>query len=150
MALYRHEDIDKESDKLEVLVGVLAGRQKIDTGVGLHGPVAMLAAAVDSGVRFFMEKDAEMIFLRYALHDRHDEQVMVVREVHFFEDRCHLKLVRRHLVMACTDRYSGFQRLIFQFAHERQDPCRNSSEIMVFKLLALGTVMSHERAPREH
>ena len=55
MTMNSHEHIHKERDELQVLVGVLTRRQQVDTGIGSHRPVAMLATAVDAGVRFLMQ-----------------------------------------------------------------------------------------------
>ena len=91
-----------------------------------------------------------MMFLRHTLHDAHYEQVMIVCQVHVFEDRRHFELVRCYLVMPRTDRDTCLEGFVLQIAHERQHPCRNSSEIVILQLLALGTVVSHERTTGEH
>ena len=83
------------------------------------------------------------MFLRHTLHNTHYEQVMVVREVYLLEDGRHLELVRSHLVMACTNRNTGFERFVLQLLHERQHARRNSTEIMILQLLTLGAIMPH-------
>ena len=106
MPLDSHQHVHQERDELQVLVGVLARCQKIDTRIGCHRPVAVFAAAVDARIRLLMEQYAEMVALCHALHNAHNEQVMVVSQINILIDRRHLKLVRRHLVMSRAHGYA--------------------------------------------
>ena len=78
MTLNGHKDVDEESDKLQVLVWVLARCQKVNARVRGHRPVAVLTATVDTCIGFLVQQYTEMMFLRDPLHDGHDEQVMIV------------------------------------------------------------------------
>ena len=55
----------------------------------------------------------------YLVHDAHHEQVMIVGEIDVLEDRRHLKLHRRHLVMPCAYGDAGAERFVLQIPHER-------------------------------
>ena len=91
-----------------------------------------------------MQQYAEMMFLRHTLHDRHDEQVMVIGQVDILEDRRHLELIGCHLVMTRLNGYTGLERFVFEFTHKGQYARRDSPEIMVLELLRLSAVMAHE------
>ena len=97
-----------------------------------------------------MQQYAEMMLLRHALHDGHNKQVMIIGQVNIFKDRRHLELIRGNLIMTGLNGNAGFESLVFQFPHESQHTCRNSSEVMVLELLRLGAVMAHERTAGEH
>ena len=144
MTLHGHEDVDEESDKLQVLVRILTRCKQVNTRIGGHRPVAMLTTSVHTRIGFLMQQHAEMMFLRHTLHDRHDEQVMVIGQIDILKDRRHLELVRRHLVMTRLNGYTGLEGFVFEFAHEGQYTCRDSPEIMVLELLRLSAVMAHE------
>ena len=110
----------------------------------------MFAAAVHTRIRFLMQQDTEMMPLRHTFHYRHNKQVVVIGKVHVFKDRRHLKLVGCHLIMTRTHGYARLKGFILQFAHECEYTRRNSAKVMVFQLLALGAVVSHQRTTCQH
>ena len=94
-----------------------------------------------------MQQHAETMRAGHLAHQRHDQHVMVYRQVALLEDRSKLELVRCHLVVACLHRDAQFQGLYLQVLHESGHTGRDGSEIMVFQLLVLRRFMPHQRTP---
>ena len=67
--------------------GVLPGPIQADAGVGAQRPVVVLARAVDAFEGLFVQQDTETVLAADFTHQRHDQQVVVVGEVAFLEDR---------------------------------------------------------------
>jgi hypothetical protein len=90
--MYCLDGIDEEGQEHEVGLRRFAGSQEVDTGVGGHAPVIMLAAAVDAGERLFMEQDPQLVTAGDAVHDIHQENVVIDGYADFFEDGGALEL----------------------------------------------------------
>ncbi len=71
-------------------------------------------------------------------HEIHDQQIVIDRHVGFFKTRRALVLAGRHFVMAGHDRDSKFERFHLERFHEILYSHRDSAEIMIVHLLALG------------
>ena len=84
-----------------------------------------------------MEQHAEMMLMSNLLHQAHNQEVMIVGQVHFLEDGRELKLVGRNLIMAGLNGDTQFQRLLLQFGHIAGHALRYRTEIMVIELLSL-------------
>src|SRR5574344_448799 len=95
-----HQRLYDECNEAQVVLRCLAWSVQQCAGICRKTPVIVLAATVDAGKRFLMQQHAESMFASYFLHQRHQQHVMVYGEVGLFEDRCQLKLVWCHLVMA--------------------------------------------------
>lgn len=54
--------------------------------------------------RFLVQQDTEAMFAADLAHQSHYKQVMVVRQVAFFEDGSQLELVRGDFIVACFQR----------------------------------------------
>ena len=106
----------------------------------------MLTATVDAFERLFVQQHAEAVVTGYFTHQCHDEHVMVYSQVTFFEDGSQLELVGGYLIVTCFNGDTELQCFDFQFLHESCHAGRDGTEIMVFQLLVLGTVVSHQRA----
>ena len=107
----------------------------------------MLPRAVDAFEGLFVQQQAETVAPRHLAHERHDEHVMVYRQVAFFENGSQLKLVGSHFVMAGLDGYAQFQRLYFKVFHKGSHTGGDGSEVMVLQLLVLAGFVSHQGAP---
>ena len=70
---------------------------------------------------------------------------MVIGQITFFEDRSQLELVWSHFVVTGFYRDTQFESLNFEVFHKGSYAGRDSTEIVIFQLLVLGTVMSHQR-----
>ena len=117
-----------------------------DAGVGGEAPVVVFAAAVDAGEGFFVEEDAEAVLAGHALHQGHQEHVVVDGEVGVLEDGGHFKLVRGDLVVAGFAGDAEFEGLDFEVLHEGGDALRDGAEVVVVHLLVLGGIVAHEGA----
>ena len=62
-------------------MGAVARLQKVIAGIGEHGPVIMLAAAVDACKRLFREQAVQVVPAGNFLHDLHGQLVMVTGHV---------------------------------------------------------------------
>ena len=92
-----------------------------------------------------MQQHAERMTTGYFLHDRHQQQVVVVGQIRLLEDRSQLKLVWSHLVMTRFHRNTELPAFEFEILHEGHHTRRDSAEIVIFELLVLGTFVSHQR-----
>ena len=109
----------------------------------------MFSRTVDASEWFFMEQHPEAMLAGHALHDRHEQHVVINGKIGFLENRCQLKLVRGHLVVARLGGDAQFERDNLQFAHEGCHALRDGTEIVVVHLLVLGRVVPHQRAARQ-
>ena len=86
----------------------------------------------------------------HALHQRHEQHVMVDSQVTLLEDRSQLKLVRCHLVMTSLARDSKLKSLNLKILHKGLNTIGDSTKIMVIHLLVLSTLMTHQCATSHH
>ena len=70
---------------------------------------------------------------------------MIDSQVAFLENRSQLKLVRSNFVVAGLNGDTQFESLNFKIFHKGSHTGRNGTEIMVFKLLVLRSLMTHQR-----
>ena len=69
---------------------------------------------------------------------------MVYRKIGLFKNWSKLKLIGRHLIMACLNRNAQFGTFFFQFAHKAQDPCWDYTKIVIVQLLTFGRKTAHQ------
>ena len=105
----------------------------------------MLTATVDAFERLFVQQHAEAVVTGYFTHQCHDEHVMVYSQVTFFEDGSQFELVGGYLIVTRFNGDTELQCFDFQFLHKGCHAGRDGTEIVVFQLLVLGTVVSHQR-----
>ena len=84
-----------------------------------------------------------------ALHQIHDELIMVVGQVDILKDRSQLELIGGHLVVACLHRDAQLQALYLEILHESRDTWRDAAEVVVVQLLVFGRRVSHQRTSCE-
>ena len=85
----------------------------------------------------------------HVAHERHQNHVVIDSQVALLVDGSQLELSRSHLVVACLDGDAQFYGTDFQILHELHDTLGDATEIVVFQLLVLGSLMSHERTACE-
>ena len=146
----RHQHIHKEGYTLQVFPTRLTGSQQVDARIGAHRPVVVLARTVDTLEGFLMEQDTEVVTTGHFLHYRHEQEVVVVGQIGLLENRSYFKLVGSNFVVTGLDGNTKFQALAFEVGHEGNDTRRYRTEVMVFELLVLGTVVAHEGATGQH
>ena len=100
--------IDEESQEAEVSTGIFAWREQVDTCIGTHTPVIVLAGAVYACERFLVEKHAQFVTACHAIHEVHEQLVVIHCYVNFLIYRCDFVLSRRYLIVAGTHRDTQF------------------------------------------
>ena len=149
MAVDSHQRVHHEGDEAQVLFLRLAGGHQQDASVRAQRPVVVLARAVDALEGLLVQQDAEAVRAGHLAHQRHDEHVVVHGQVAFLEDGCQLKLVGSHLVVARLQRDAQLQCLDFQVFHEGGHAGGDGAEVVVLQLLALRSLVPHQRAARQ-
>ena len=144
------DDGAEEEQELGVFIGGLAGLQQVGAGIGYHGPVVVLAAAVDSGKGLFVEQADHVKAAGYLLHQLHGELIVVRGDVGGGEHRGQLMLGGGGLVVLGFGHDSQAPQLLVQGFHEGGHPGLDGAEIMVVQLLALGGLGSEEGAAGVH
>ena len=150
MLIYGMEHGCIERKELEILVRGLSRREKVDTCVGDHGPVAMLPGPVNPLKRLLVEEHLEMVPLGYFLHYDHEHHVLVDGLGRAAEHRSALELIWSHFVVPCLEKYAELVSLGLEILHEGAYPGRDSPEVMVFKLLVLGGSVPDDSAAAQH
>ena len=140
--------IDHECNKSQILFSRFARSHQQSACIGSQRPVVVLAGTIDSLEWLFMQEDTETMLAGNVSHQCHDQQVMIVGQVTFFEDRSQFELVRSHFVVASLQRNTQFERFDFQFLHELKNARRNRTEVVIFQLLVLRAFMSHQSTSR--
>ena len=93
-----------------------------------------------------MKEHGEVVLGGNALHEVHYQLVVVVGQVHIFEDRSQLELVRSRFVVAGLDRDTELVAFHFQFLHEVGYTRRDRTEVVVVQLLVLRRGVAHQGA----
>ena len=75
--VYRFDNGCQEELELEIVLGILAGVEKVFTRVGTDGPVVVLAGAVDAGKWLFMQQAYQTVLLGGFLHNLHCQLVVI-------------------------------------------------------------------------
>ena len=110
----------------------------------------MFSGTVHSVEGLFVQQHHKAVAGSDAVHQVHNELVLVVGQVGFPEDGGHFKLAGSHLVVA------GFQRNAqviggkFQVPHEGGYARGDGGEVVVVQLLVLGGVVAEQGASGEH
>ena len=110
----------------------------------------MLSASVNAGKRLLVEENLEVVLDGNLAHHRHQQKVVINRNIGLLELRRALELVRSHLVVTCLDRYAKPVGGVFEVLHKLLDPLRNRTPIVILKLLVLGGRMPHQRTTGLH
>ena len=106
----------------------------------------MLSRTIDAIKRFLVEQHLKAVLVGHALHEAHEQHVMVDSQIGLLEDRGTLKLVGGHLVVAGLNGDAQLQGLYLQVFHESHHTLRDGTEIVVVHLLVLGALVAHQRA----
>ena len=144
----------QEHEEADVLVRRLArleqvGAVELVVGRDRERPVAMLAGAVDAGKRLLVHDRLQSMSRCDLAEDAHHEMVVIHRDVGVLEDRCELELARRHFVVPRDDRHTEFVEFMLDFADARLHALGDTTEVVVFELLATWGRRADERA-RSH
>ena len=106
----------------------------------------MLAAAVYAGIWLFMEQADELVSCGDALHGLHGKLIIVNGDVGCGVNRGHLMLGGSRLVMLSRGGYAHLPKLDIKVLHICAYALTDGAEILILKLLTLGSVSAEERA----
>ena len=93
-----------------------------------------------------MKQYAESVVAGNLTHQGHNQHVVVYGQVALLIDGGQLKLVGGNLVVTGLAGNAQLQRLYFEVFHEGGHTRRNGTEVVVFQLLVLGGLVSHQGA----
>ena len=124
----------------------LARLQEIQAGVGGHGPVVVLAAAVDAGEGLLMQQAVHAVAIGHLLHDLHGQLVLVGGDVGGAENGGQLMLGRGHLVVLGFGQDAQLPQLLVQLLHESGNTGAEGAEIVIVQLLPLGGTGAEQSA----
>ena len=150
MLVDTHQGLYDEDYEAEIVRRCLACCMEQYACIGAETPVVVLARTVDAGEWLLVKEYTETVLMSHTLHQTHQEHVVIYCKIALLIDRCQLKLVRSHLVMAGLARDAEFERLDFKILHESLHTLRDGSEIVVVHLLVLRRVVSHQGTACEH
>ena len=131
------DDSSQEHQELQVLHGGVARVEQVLVGGG-HGPVVVLAAAIDALERLLMLQADQTVLGSDLLHHLHRQQVVVDGNVGGVVDGGQLMLAGGYLVVLGLGRYAQLPQLFVQILHERGHLGTDHAEVVLFQLLTLG------------
>src|SRR6185312_705688 len=140
------DGIDKERQEHQVGLRRLAGSQEVDARIGSHAPVVVLAASVDTGEGLLVQQHPELVTPGHAIHDIHQEDIVVDRDAYFLEDRGALELCGGYFIVPRAQGNAQFVSFLLVIPHERVDALGDAAEIVVFELLAFCRRMTEDGA----
>ena len=139
----------EEQQELCVLIGGLAGGEKVDSGIRSHGPVVVLARTVDSGERLLVEQADKSVLRGDFLHYLHGQLVVVGGDVRCGVYGCELMLRRCDFVVLGLCKNAELPELFVEVCHVSGDSRLDNSEIVVVHLLSLGRLCAEKSASAE-
>ena len=131
------DDSSQEDQELQVLHGSVTGIQQV-LGGGAHGPVVVLAGAVDTLKGLLVLQADQTILGSDLLHHLHGQQVVVDGNIGGVKDGGQLMLAGSNLVVLGLGGNAQLPQLFVQLFHERGDLGADDAEVMLFQLLAFG------------
>ena len=132
------DDAGEDQHKLQIIFGVIAGLEEVFTQIGAHGPVVVLAGAVDASVGLFVEQADQAVAIGDILHGLHGQLVLVYGHIGGGEDGRHLVLGGSHLVMLSGGSDAELPQFYVQVLHKGAHPFPDLAEVVVVQFLALG------------
>ena len=139
------DDSAQENQELGVCMWVLTRFKQVLPVIGGHGPVVVLAGAIDAGKRLFMEQANKSVAQGDFFHRFHRQLVVVGGDVGGGEDRGQFMLRRCNLVVLGLGGDAELPQLHIQVGHESRNPFLELAEIMVFQFLSLGRLGAEKR-----
>jgi hypothetical protein len=111
------DDGGQEDQELQVLHGGVARVQQVLVGGG-HGPVVVLAAAVDAVEGLLVEQAHQAVALGHLAHHLHGQLVVVGGDVGGGEDGGHFVLGGGNLVVLGLGQNAQLPQLVIQLLHK--------------------------------
>ena len=150
VAPYGLQRLYDEHHEAQVLLCRLARCMQQHTRIGGKAPVVVLTRTVDACEGLLVQQHAEAMMAGDALHELHEQHIMVDGEVALLVDGCQLELVRCHLVVTRLHGNAQLEGLYLQVFHECLHALGDGTEVVVVHLLVLRRVVAHQRATRQH
>ena len=139
------DDGGEEDQELQVLHGGVARVQQVLVGGG-HGPVVVLAAAVDALERLLVLQADQTVLGGQLLHHLHRQQVVVDGDVGGVEDGGQLMLAGSYFVVLGLGGDAQLPQLFVQLLHKFGDLGTDDTEVMLLQLLTLGRGSTEQSA----
>lgn len=121
----------QESEELEVRVRVVLRIEQVDTGVGRHRPVVVLARTVDAGERLLVQQGVEPVPRRDPLERLHDDHLVINGDIGVLENVREFVLTGGDLVVPRRDRNAQAVQLTLDLGHEGVHAVRDRAEVVV-------------------
>ena len=137
-----------ENKELGVLVRGVTRYEKAAELRIAQGEVDVLARSVDAREWLLVEKALQSVLLGDRLERGHQQLLMIGGDVRPFKHRGNLELAGRDLVVPGLGGNAELEQFPLGVHHEAEHPLRNSSEVMIVELLALGRLGAEQSAPR--
>ena len=136
MGIHGVNDGAQRREEHGVLVRVLARIEQVALAVR-KAPVVVLARAVHTGKRLFVQQAHEPVTVRHVAERFHDHHVVVASEVHVLENRGKFELRGGDFVMAGLGRDTEAPKFLLHVVHEIEDAARDAAKVVVVHLLVL-------------
>mmetsp|Transcript_97247 Transcript_97247/g.225448 ORF Transcript_97247/g.225448 Transcript_97247/m.225448 type:complete len:415 (+) Transcript_97247:1065-2309(+) len=124
----------------------LAGVEEVEASVRAHGPVVVLAGAVDACKGLLMEEHNQAQLLGLLSSHLHEQHIVVGRERGLAVDGRHLMLRRGHLVVDHRHGHTELQHLGLNLEEQLRNGVRHGGKVVQVSLLAARGQSAHERA----
>mmetsp|Transcript_60357 Transcript_60357/g.97711 ORF Transcript_60357/g.97711 Transcript_60357/m.97711 type:complete len:507 (-) Transcript_60357:128-1648(-) len=147
------EAVGKAREGSHVELGMLlrlAWVEEVETRVRANRPVGMLPVAVDAREGLLVEERHESHPGRLAVHDLHEEDIVVCRRVGHTVNGGHLVLCWGDLVVLHGNRAAHLHHLGLNCVHELIDFLRYWGKVVQVHLLIARRQLAHERAAAVH
>ena len=128
----------EHKQKLRVFVGCFARLKEVCSRIGGHGPVIVLAAAVDAREGLLMQQAYHVVFPCQLLHELHRYLIMVGGDIGRGVYRRELMLRGSNLVVLGLCKNAELPELLVELLHERRDAGLYCAVVVVVQLLTLG------------
>ncbi len=135
--VHRPDHGGAEHQELGVVMRIVAGQQQVSLGGVAQREVDVLARAVDPVERLLVEQAFHTVLLGDRLERRHQQLLMIRRDVGPLEHRRDLELAGGHLVVPGLRRDPQLEQLPLGVHHEAENALRDGPEVMVIEFLAL-------------
>ena len=132
-------DAGKYQQELDVLVRCVAGIEQVHAIIGSQRPVVMLTGAVHTSKGLLMQQTGHAVTSCHLLHRLHYQLVVVYRNIRRLINRCKLMLCGSDLIVLGLSGNAQLPQFNIQILHVGTDALADCSEIVILKLLSLGS-----------
>ena len=140
----------QEHQELHVGVRVRTRIQKVDSGARGHGPVVVLATAIDACERLLMDQALKSVLASHHAQHLHGDHLMVNGDVGILKHRGQFVLTWSDFVVTRLGGNAQLKEPCFYFCHEGQYAVRHCAKVMVIQLMTLGRISTHHRSTSHH